>query len=288
MRETIENILEFTLIEFGKYSIDVWHILAMILILIAARIVLWLIDLILKRRVRSGTLDAGKKYAIYQILSYIIYVIAIIIGLDSLGVKITVLLAGSTALFVGLGLGLQDFFRDLVAGFIILSERTVTSGDVVEIAGIVGEVKEVGLRTTTLRTRDEIVMVIPNTKLTNENVINWSQNRKSTRFAIDVGVAYGSDTRRVEEILVACAKEHSGVAKKPEPIVHFRNFGDNSLDFKLLFHSNNLFRIETVKSDLRFSIDQKFREENITIPFPQRTLHLQSIPEQWKKNNPGE
>jgi small-conductance mechanosensitive channel len=288
MRQTIENILEFTLLEFGKYSIDVWHILAMILILLAARILLWLIDLILKRRVRSGTLDAGKKYAIYQILSYIIYVIAIILGLDSLGVKITVLLAGSTALFVGLGLGLQDFFRDLVAGFIILSERTVTSGDVVEIAGIVGEVKEVGLRTTTLRTRDEIVMVIPNTKLTNENVINWSQNRKSTRFAVDVGVAYGSDTRLVESILIECAKNHAGVAKNPTPIVHFTSFGDSSLDFRLLFHSNNLFRIETVKSELRFAIDQKFRESNITIPFPQRTLHLQSIPQQWKKNNPEE
>jgi len=288
MRKTIEDILEFTLLEFGKYSIDVWHILAMVLILFAARIVLWLIDLILKRRVRNGTLDSGKKYAIYQILSYIIYVIAIILGLDSLGVKITVLLAGSTALFVGLGLGLQDFFRDLVAGFIILSERTVTSGDVVEIAGIVGEVKEVGLRTTTLRTRDEIVMVIPNTKLTNENVINWSQNRKSTRFPIDVGVAYGSDTRLVEKILIECAEKHSGVAKNPKPIVHFTSFGDSSLDFKLLFHSNNLFRIETVKSELRFDIDQRFREEGITIPFPQRTLHLQTIPNQWKKNNPEE
>jgi small-conductance mechanosensitive channel len=177
---------------------------------------------------------------------------------------------------VGLGLGLQDFFRDLVAGFIVLWERTVTAGDVVEIAGTVGRVQEVGLRTTSVFTRDDIVMIIPNQLLTNDKVINWSQNRKATRFAVEVGVAYGSDTRLVEQILLRTAKENAQVEKEPSPLVHFTDFGDSSLNFKLYFYSFNLFRIERIKSELRFEIDNKFRENKITIPFPQRDVWMRS------------
>jgi len=188
-----------------------------------------------------------------------------------------VLIAGSTALFVGLGLGLQDTFRDLVAGVIILMERTVTAGDIIELgSGLIGKVSEVGLRTTLVETREDIVVVVPNQKLTNQNVVNWTQNRRSVRFAIEVGVAYGSDTRLVEKKLIECAKQHKMVAKRPEPLVHFSGFGNSSLDFKLMFFSSELFRIEKVKSDIRFSIDQAFRDNNITIPFPQRDVWIKT------------
>lgn len=277
----IERVLSFELLSLGKYSIAIWQVLTMILILILARGLNWLLNAYLSRKVSKGSLDEGKKYAIYQISHYVIYVIAITLGLDFLEVRITVLLAGSTALLVGLGLGLQDFFRDLVAGFIILSERTVTASDIVEVNGTIGRVQEVGLRTTTLITRDDIVLIIPNTRLTNDNVINWSQNRKSSRFNIAISVAYGSDTALVSDLLLQAAKKHPQVKKRPEPYVFFKNFGDNGLEFLLLFHSDNLFRIERVKSELRFEIDSLFRAHQIEIPFPQRTLHLNPKEIQW-------
>jgi small-conductance mechanosensitive channel len=279
--EFLERVLSFELLSLGKYSIAIWQVITMIVILLLARGVNWLLNAYLSRKVNKGSLDEGKKYAIYQISHYVIYVIAITLGLDFLGVRITVLLAGSTALLVGLGLGLQDFFRDLVAGFIILSERTVTASDVVEVNGTIGRVHEVGLRTTTLITRDDIVLIIPNTRLTNDNVINWSQNRKSSRFNISISVAYGSDTALVSDLLLQAAKKHPQVKKRPEPYVFFKNFGDNGLEFLLLFHSDNLFRIERVKSELRFEIDSLFRAHNINIPYPQRTLHINPSDIPW-------
>lgn len=270
----IKEILNYKLLELERYSLSVSQLLFFLFILFFARFLLFIIKKVLKRQVEAKRLDAGKEYAVYQIIVYLTYVIAISVGLDSIGVKLTVLLAGSTALLVGLGLGLQDFFRDLVAGFIILWERTVTAGDVVEIAGTVGRVQEVGLRTTSVFTRDDIVMIIPNQLLTNDKVVNWSQNRKATRFAVKVGVAYGSDTRLVERLLLEVAKENPQVEDQPEAIVHFTDFGNSSLDFSLLFYSHNLFRIERIKSELRYAIDQKFRANGITIPFPQRDVWI--------------
>jgi small-conductance mechanosensitive channel len=117
---------------------------------------------------------------------------------------------------------------------------------------------------------------VPNSRLTAENVVNWSQNKKTTRFKIDVGVAYGSDTRLVQKILIEAAMKSQEVLNKPEPTVIFSDFGESSLNFSLLFFSKNLFRIERTKSDIRFEIDRLFRENKISIPFPQRDI--------WFKN----
>lgn len=262
----------------NTYRFTYLNVVMIVLVLAITRASIWFVKRWLQNRVNHSKLDKGKAYAITQIVTYLVWTIAILFILDYIGIKITALLLGSTALFVGLGLGLQDTFKDFVAGFIILMERTMTVGDVVEVNNIVGRVLEVGLRTTLVQTRDDIYLIIPNQKLTSENVINWSQSKRVTRFAVDVGVAYGSDTRKVEKLLIEAAKEHSMVAKNPEPTVHFGGFGDSSLDFSLLFYSNNLFRIEKVKSDLRFAIDQKFRDNNVTIPFPQRDLWVKDWP----------
>jgi len=246
------------------------------MLLLLARSFLYLVKKYLKRQRTKQRLDKGREYAIYQIAVYLTYVITIAIGLESVGVKLTVLLAGSTALLVGLGLGMQDFFKALVAGFIILTERTVSAGDVVEIAGTVGQVKEISLRTTTVTTRDDIVMIIPNQQLISDRVINWSQNKKSTRFSVNVGVAYGSDTELVQKILLEVALANNLVETEQRPSVQFLDFGSSSLDFAVFFYSFELFRIEYVKSELRFAIDKKFREHNIQIPFPQRDLWLRN------------
>lgn len=276
--EKVKDFLELELITVGDWELRVINIFWVLIIFLIALVLRWLFKKYLKRLEFKGKLDPGKSYAINSVGSYIIAVIAIITIIDSMGFQVTVLLASSTALLVGLGLGLQDLFKDMVAGFIILFERTVTAGDIVEIAGNVGEVKEVGIRTTMLFTREEIVLIVPNSKLTADNVVNWSQNNRVTRFRVEVGVAYGSDTQLVKKILLEVASESKEVLAKPKPTVFFDDFGDSSLNFSLLFFSNNLFRIEKTKSDLRFAIDQKFRENGVTIPFPQRDL--------WFKNSP--
>lgn len=274
----VKDFLDIVLFESGKFTLHVFNVINIIVILLVSRLLTWVVGKYLSRKRKEGKVDPGKSYSIRQIISYIVYIIAIFLCIDSLDIRITVLLAGSTALLVGLGLGLQDFFRDLVAGFIILWERTATAGDIVEINGIIGQVKEIGLRTTSMVSRDGIVLIIPNTKLTNDNVVNWSQNNRSSRFKIEIGVAYGSDTRKVEQILIECAKAHKDVMKVPEPTVFFTAFGDSSLNFSLLFFSENLFRIEKTKSDIRFTIDEQFRQNNITIPFPQRDLWIRQTP----------
>lgn len=275
---TLKEILEFTLFEYDKVKFQVNDIIELLLVWAGARLIIWGASKYLTRKIRKHDIDEGKGYAITQIIKYFLYTIALAVAMDIIGINITALLFGSTALFVGLGLGLQDTFKDFVSGVVLLVERSVSAGDIIEVGSLVGRVKEVRLRTTIVETREDINIVIPNSKLINENVINWSQNRRATRFHVNVGVAYGSDTALVKKLLLEAVEEHNMIAKDPAPIVIFRDFGDSSLDFQVMFYSHYLFRIEKVKSEIRFVIDQKFRESGVTIPFPQRDLWVKQWP----------
>lgn len=185
------------------------------------------------------------------------------------------MLAGSAALLVGLGFGIQQIFNDLVSGIILLFEGNLKVGEIIQLENdIVGKVTMIGLRTSKIRTRDDITMIIPNSKFISDKVINWSQDQSTTRFQVEVGVAYGSDVELVTRLLLESAKENQAVETKPEPFVRFSDFGESSLNFQLLFWTNESFRCENVKSKLRYTIDRKFRENNVQIPFPQRDVHL--------------
>ena len=133
---------------------------------------------------------------------------------------------------------------------------------------------EIGLRTSHVVTRDNIILIVPNSHLTQNNIINWSMMDQKSRFNVSVGVAYGSDVRLVETVLLQCADAVSDIEQTPKPFVRFDEFGDSSLNFKIYFWSSNNFEVENIRSQLRFEIDKGFRENNITIPFPQRDLHI--------------
>jgi small-conductance mechanosensitive channel len=208
----------------------------------------------------------------------VVWTLSVLFTLDFIGVQITVILASSTALFVGLGLGLQDTFKDFISGIVLLSDRSVAAGDIVEVDGIVGKVHEVGLRTTKIKTRDDISVILPNSRLTTQGVINWAHQATTSRFHVEVGVAYGSDTRLVEKVLLECGLANAHVLKDPEPSVQFRDFGSSALVFRLYFYSTQLFLIEFVKSDLRFAIDEAFRTNGITIAFPQMDVWIKEAP----------
>jgi small-conductance mechanosensitive channel len=149
---------------------------------------------------------------------------------------------------------------------------------------MIGTVQKIGLRTSLIETRESITVVVPNSKLVTDNVINWSHLDKKVKFIISVGVAYGSDTKLVKSILLKVAEEHPEVVEHPNPFVRFTNFGNSSLDFELHFFSRNFMRIEDVKSDLRFEIDNNFRENDVEIPFPQRVVWMKGDQEPKRGN----
>lgn len=276
--EEIKQILQFTLIDTEKTTISVQSILYLIILFVITRIVISLINRIFRKPGQNQKLTSSQSYILQKLSKYIIIIIAILIGLESLGLELTFFLAGSAALFVGIGLGIQDVFKDVIAGFILLFGKAIKVGDVIEVEGVVGRVTDIDFRVSKIITRDDIDLLIPNNKLISDNVINWSYNNELTRFSLGVGVAYGSDTGSVKRILLAEAKKHSGISKSKEPFVRFEDFGDSSLDFRLFFWSEQTFRIENILSDLRFSVDQEFRKNNVTIPFPQRDVHFKNSP----------
>lgn len=275
--------LDFTLFTFSsttgegdiRIPFRISSIFRAILVLLLARLLVWvMIQLVLYGYYKRKEINIGAQYAINQLLSYVVYVIAILVALQNLGIQMTLIWGGAAALLVGVGLGLQQTFNDLISGVILLFERTVEVGDVVNIDGLIGRVKKIGLRTSVIETWENIAVVVPNSKLINENVINYSHNDLKTRFIVNVGVAYGSDTQLVRELLLQAAENGKYILEFPKSFVRFTDFGNSSLDFELHFWTRRLVTVEDVKSDLRFEIDRLFREHNVTIPFPQRDVWI--------------
>ena len=219
-------------------------------------------------------MERSSLYALHKLVSYFVYTLAVLIALETVGIDVTILLAGSAALLVGIGLGVQQIFNDFTSGIILLFGGTVRVGDIVEFDQTVGRVIEIDFRTSKIKTRDGITLIVPNSHLVSDNVINWTEGDDLTRFAVEVGVAYGSDTSLVERLLREVAEAHQSVSKERPVRVQFANFGDSALEFRLLFWAENTWEIEFVRSQLRFQIDQKFRENNVRIPFPQRDVHF--------------
>jgi len=270
------EFLETNIISVGDYSLTLLHVFQILLLFIISWVIIFISRRLIKTQIRSKRFDSGRGHAFFQIVKYIIVVIAILASLDIIGVKLTLLLAGSAALLVGVGLGLQQVFNDIVSGIIILFEGSVSVGDIVELNNIVGKVNSISVRTSKIETRDRIIIVVPNSKLVNDNVINWSHNRAFTRFNIKVGVAYGSDISLVLKLLVQAAQNHPDVVDDPPPRARMIDFGDSSLDFEVLFFAEKMFEIEFVKSDIRVAIEELFNQHNVTIPFPQRDLHFRT------------
>jgi small-conductance mechanosensitive channel len=272
---SLRNLLNYKLYQTGDVIIRVFHLLEIMLILISVFIIIRIIKRIIHKQEKRKRMEVGQLHAIYQIIKYFLWVIAIVIILDTLEIKVTILLASSAALLVGLGLGLQQIFQDFVSGISLLVEGTIKVGDIVEIeSGIVGRVREIGIRTSKIETRDNIILIVPNSKFISDNVINWSHLEKKTRFSVKVGVSYGSNVELVTAVLLNCAKEHKDITKNPAPFVRFKDFGESSLDFELFFWSTETFGVENTKSDLRYHVYSEFAKNKITIPFPQRDIHI--------------
>jgi small-conductance mechanosensitive channel len=276
----MKDFLETSLLQLDKVDITVFALIKMGIVIVITWLILVFFKKLLRFHSKKRNINYGDVYSIYQIVKYILIVGVIIMVLDMLGINTTLLLTSSAALLVGVGLGLQNIFKDFLSGIVLLFGKVIRVHDIVQVDNEIGKVLEINLRATKILTRDNTNMLIPNSKFVEENVINWTLDEKNMRIRIDVGVAYGSDTELVKQVLLDTLLSHKEVLKNPEPFVRFFNFGDSSLDFQLYFWTDNIFFMENLKSDIRYEIDTKFRENDIVIPFPQRTLWIQN-----KENN---
>ncbi|MBD0849507.1 mechanosensitive ion channel family protein [Maribacter arenosus] len=271
---SFQSFLNQEIFSVGSYTLKV-HMVAMILVIIVGtRILLWIVKKMLFRKADIDEHKRGNVQAVYQIIRYVLWLGAFGLALETIGIKVTLLLAGSAALLVGIGLGLQQTFNDVISGVILLTERSIKIGDVLEIDSDVVKIQTIGIRTSKGLNTDDISIIIPNSLITTSKVINWSHQNDKTRFRIDVGVAYGSNVDDVIRILEESAFEHPEVYDRELTEGRLMGFGSSSLDFQLLFFSKNTFRIGSVKSDIRRNIVRKFAENNIVISFPQLDVHL--------------
>jgi len=262
-------------IDFGNdISISIYDILVVITVIFVTTIVLKLLLRLITRNLPKE--EKMKFNVVYGYFRWLIYIIILLITLNSVGVNVTAVFAASAALLIGIGLALQTLFQDIISGIFILIDQSVHVGDIIELEGKVGRVEEIKLRTTRAVTIDNKVLVIPNHLYLTNSLYNWTQNGSTTRESVTVGVAYGSDVQLVKKLLLQVASTNVDVLHSPEAVVVFTDFGDSSLDFKLIFTLADSFKAQFPKSDIRFEINRLFRENNISIPFPQRDIHIVS------------
>ena len=271
---TVKDFLNYQLYANDKQTIVIT--VGVVLSVMLAFLITWILLRLLKRIVtRKLSSDEKQKFtSVFSFTKWIIYTAVFLITLDNVGVNVTAIFAASAALLVGVGLALQTFFQDIISGIFIILDRTVTVSDIIEIDGKVGRVESINLRTTKAVTIDNKVLIIPNHKFLTSTVFNWTQNGSITREAVEVGVAYGSDVVLVKNLLIEAANTTPNVLKDPEPLVLFTDFADSSLNFKLIFTVDDSFQGAVPKSDVRFKINELFKANNITIPFPQRDVNL--------------
>ena len=273
--ERIQAIIVFEIFGYKDFSLTVFNVGLIIIIYFATWVTLKIFRVFIDRSIkRRDWMERSTLYALEKLAAYFAYTTSTAIVLETVGVDLTLLLAGSAALLVGVGLGIQQIFNDFTSGLILLFGGTVKVGDIVEFNNTVGRIIEIDFRTSKIKTRDGITMIVPNSKLVSDNVINWTTMDDLTRFNVKVGVAYGSDTALVRDILTDIVKKNPAVDQNMPVKVQFKNFGDSSLDFEVFFWARNSWEIEFVRSELRFEIDAQFREKHVRIPFPQRDVHF--------------
>ncbi len=254
-------------------SLVVLLIIVVITLIVAGR-VRWLFE---RRLTRVVGLNDSTRHAVGALLRYALIIIGFYVGLRSIGFQLDAIVVVFGALGVGIGFGLQNIANNFISGLILLTERPVTVGDVVEIGGELGTVERIGIRATTLRKFDQTQAIVPNGELISSVVTNWTLDDRRTRIDFFVGVAYGSDVRLVERLLRETVSGHEDVLADPEPRIFFMEFGDSSLNFRILAYVSDISERLTALSDLHFGIDAAFREHDVEIPFPQRDLHVRSI-----------
>jgi len=280
------NILNYTIFTLGEARITPLNIIYLILLTVALFWISNKLKSILIDRVLTRTpLDIGAQQAIGTIVRYLLLLVGFLVILQTVGINLTTLNVLAGAIGIGVGFGLQNIASNFISGLIILFERPVKVGDRIEVNNVNGRVISIGARSTRIRTNDNITIIVPNSKFIEENVVNWSFENNIVRFRVPIGVGYDSDLRLVKKILMSIAAENPDVLKEPSSAVRLIKFNDSSIDLELwVWTKAKLQRKGAFISDLNFAIWEKFRDNNIEIPFPQTDLHIKSGKMKVKKD----
>ena len=260
----------------GNLPFSITTLIAGILVLAVTLLLSRALSALLQRRInRKARIDPGLSYTLGRLTQYVIITLGILLALKAaFNLDLTSIAVVFTALSVGIGFGLQYIAADIASGFILLFERPVRVGDRISVGKEEGDVQSINLRTTVMTTNDRVAIIVPNSKLVREQLINWSYGDPRARLAIPVGVAYGSDVDLVTRTLLQATEQVDNVLRDPPPKVQFLKFGDWSLDFRLLVWTNRPRVHAQIRSDINYRIERLFREAGIEIPFPQTELRL--------------
>ena len=267
-----------TTIELGSFELSFRSILLFFSVIAAAQVVIWSVRHLLRKFLRNTNFEEGMRFMVMRLVRTVVYFLVIVVALDTAGIDLTVFWASSAALLVGVGIGLQNFFNDVVSGFVLLFEGGVRVGDELEVDGMMVRVERIDLRSTRVITRFGNLIVIPNGLISGQTVRNFTQGENATMVQLAVGVAYGSDVERVKAILLEAANAEEEVVKKSQTAVLFNDFGESSLQFTVCFWIEKPFLRKLISSNIRFRIDEAFRANGIRIPFPQRDVHVHQAP----------
>ena len=263
--------------EIGSVKISVTSVVEGLLVLIMTVFLSRILTRLLQRRIaKRAYLDPGLQYTLGRLTQYLIFILGVLLAIKvaSPTIDLTSIAVIFTALSVGIGFGLQYIAADIASGFILLFERPVRVGDRITIGEDEGDVQSINLRTTVVTTNDRISIIVPNSRLVSQRLINWSYGDPRARIAIPVGVATDSDIDVVTRTLLKAAEGVDNVLNDPPPKVQFLKFGDWSLDFRLLVWTNRPRLHTQIRSDINYRIEKLFREAHIEIPFPQTELRL--------------
>ncbi|MDH3866704.1 MAG: mechanosensitive ion channel [Desulfobulbaceae bacterium] len=270
--------LEFELYVIDDQSITIRKIILALFILFVGLFLAKLFSRFVMNRLMAKTqLDESAKAAIHKVTFFILTIILVLYALHTVNIPLTILALLGGAVAIGVGFGSQNLINNFISGFILMFERPIKIDDVIEIDNIIGRVQHIGTRCTQIRTQANLNILVPNSSLLEKNIINWTLSDDVVRCNISVGVAYGSSTRDTVKALERAVEEHELILKKPEPIIVFKDFGDNALIFEVYFWirlgKGRMVKIQT-ESNVRFLIEKHLREADIVVAFPQRDVHM--------------
>ena len=286
--ETVKRWLEYQIISIGSFTLNTYQIVTAVVILIAAAVVARLARRALSRVIAlRSNIHPSQAYTINRLLSYTIYVIGAFLAMSALGVTFDKLALVAGALSVGIGFGLQNIVNNFISGIIILFEKSLRVGDFVELeTGVLGEVREIKIRSTLIRTLGNEDILVPNSQFISNQVTNWTLDDDLKRMSVPFGVAYGTDPNLVINKVTEAAAQHPDVMKEPDkaPGVIFTEFGESSLNFKLVvwIRGDLVKRPGLAVSNFLLLVHGVLKDNKIEVPFPQRDLHIRSGLEPWR------
>jgi len=277
MLEDFSELWQFKIIVIDNHPVTVGKLIIALLVLVVGFLVVRISFRFMGSRILSKTpLKKSTASAIEKMFTYFAYLLVLLFALRMVNIPLAAFAFFGGAIAIGVGFGAQNIINNFISGFIIMTERPITIGNLVEIEGVLGEVEDIGARCTRIRTGENIHILVPNSSFLEKNITNWTLSDDRIRTKVVTGVVYGSPVRQVEELLIKAAKENEKILKSPEPFVVFNDFGDNALIFEIYFWITirRIIERRLIESSVRFRIDDLFREAGIVIAFPQQDVHL--------------